>query len=51
MHIVMDMINNLLYKYIYFYVTCVQLEFKCPLREIGRLLSNCLSNRLKLEIS
>ena len=39
----MDMINIFLYKYIYI-VACAQLMFKGPSREIGRLLSNKLSN-------
>ena len=33
-------------------LTCVQIHFKGPSREIGRLLSNMISNvKLKLEIS
>ena len=33
-------------------LTCVQIHFKDPSREIGRLLSNMISNvELKLEIS
>ena len=33
-------------------LTCVQIHFKGPSREIGRLLSNVISNvKLKLEIS
>ena len=33
-------------------LTCVQIHFKGPAREIGRLLSNMISNvKLKLEIS
>ena len=48
----MDMKNIILYKYVYFVLTCVQIQFKGPLREVGRLLSNRLSNmKLKLEIS
>ena len=40
----MDMKNIILYKYVYFVLTCVQIQFKGPLREVGRLLSNRLSN-------
>ena len=52
LHIIMNMKNIILYKYIYFMLTCVQTQFKVPSREIGRLLSNRLSTmRFKLEIS
>ena len=52
LHVVMDMKNIILYKYFYFVLMCVQIQFKGPLREVGRLLSNRLSNmKLKLEIS
>ena len=35
-----------------FMLTCVQIQFKCPLREIGKLLSNRLNTMtFKLEIS
>ena len=52
MHIVIDIINILLYTYITFMLTCVKLQFRDPSREIGRLFSNCFRNiRLKLEIS
>ena len=40
----MDMKNIILYKYVYFVLTCVQIQFKGPLREVGRLLSNRLIN-------
>ena len=52
LNVVMDMKNIILYKYVYFMLTCLQIQFKGPLREVGRLLSNRLSNmELKLEIS
>ena len=51
LNVVMDMKNIILYKYVYFMLTCLQIQFKGPLREVGRLLSNRLSNmKLKLEI-
>ena len=52
LNVVMDMKNIILCKYVYFMLTCLQIQFKGPLREVGRLLSNRLSNmKLKLEIS
>ena len=52
LNVVMDMKNIILYKYVYFMLTCLQIQFKGPLREVGTLLSNRLSNmELKLEIS
>ena len=51
LNVVMDMKNIILCKYVYFMLTCLQIQFKGPLREVGRLLSNRLSNmKLKLEI-
>ena len=33
-------------------LTCMQIQFKCPSTEIGKLLSNIISNvNVKLEIS
>ena len=51
-HIVIDIINILLHKYIYFYRNMCKKQFQRPSRKIGKLLRHCLSNmRLKLEIS
>ena len=50
MHIVIDIVNVLLYKYIYFYANMCKNTVPRS-REVGRLLSNCLSNmRLKHKI-
>ena len=49
-HRVKDMIFFCINKFTFTH-TCVQIQFKVPSREIGRLLSNCLSNKmLKLEM-
>ena len=37
LHIIMDMKNIILYKYIYFMLTCVQIQFRDPSREIGTI--------------
>ena len=48
----MDMKNIFCIDKFTFVLTCAQIKFKGPSREIGRLLNNCLNNmRLKLEIS
>ena len=48
MHIVIDIVNILLYKYM---LACVKIQSQSPSIEIGRLLSNCLNNMsLNLEI-
>ena len=51
MHIVIDIVNICI-NTLTFMLTCVKIQSQDPSREIGRLLSNCLSKmRLKLEIS